>query len=192
MVCTRRVCSLLALFSFTILGGLADDSWVEKNKDYLKANKKKSGVTTLASGLQYEVLKSGTSLGDGINEDPHPDVSSVCSVHYRGKLIDGKEFDSSYKRGKPASFKPSQVIRGWTEALQLMTPGDKWLLTVPPEIGYGYGNNGPGPGGSVLIFELELLGINPPSTLPIIGPIMDSFDMSNPQSMLMVVFIICM
>ena len=94
-----------------------DAAWVTRNADYMKENQGKPGVKTLPSGLQYEVLKAADT--DGINEGPHPAIGSPCSVHYRGKLIDGKEFDSSYKRGKPASFKPSQVIAGWTEAPML-------------------------------------------------------------------------
>ena len=110
---------LLGLLALVLLGrGVhGDAAWVEENAAYLKKNQGKAGVTTLPSGLQYEVLQAAE--GGGVNEGPHPAISSPCSVHYRGRLIDGKEFDSSYKRGRPASFKPSQVIAGWTEALML-------------------------------------------------------------------------
>ena len=108
---------------------------------------------TTSSGLQYRILNAGS--GD---ENPRPE--SVVSVHYRGKLINGLEFDSSYQRNQPASFPVNGVIRGWTEALQLMTVGDKWELIIPPDLGYG--KKGAGniiPPDSTLIFEVELLEI---------------------------------
>lgn len=119
---------------------------------FLAANKKKEGVKTLPSGLQYKVLKSG----DG----PSPKASDTVVTNYRGTLIDGTEFDSSYKRGEPAEFPVNAVIKGWTEALQLMKVGDKWQLFVPAELAYGDQARGNviGPN-SVLIFEIELLGI---------------------------------
>ena len=108
---------------------------------------------TTASGLQYHVIAEGSGT-----ESPGPD--SVVSVHYRGKLTDGFEFDSSYKRNQPATFPVNGVIRGWTEALQLMRVGDKWELTIPPDLGYG--SQGAGstiPPDATLIFEVELLEI---------------------------------
>ena len=108
---------------------------------------------TTSSGLQYRILNEGS--GD---ENPRPE--SVVSVHYRGKLINGLEFDSSYQRNQPASFPVNGVISGWTEALQLMTVGDKWELIIPPDLGYG--KKGAGniiPPDSTLIFEVELLEI---------------------------------
>ena len=108
---------------------------------------------TTASGLQYHVIAEGSGT-----ESPGPD--SVVSVHYRGKLTDGFEFDSSYKRNQPATFPVNGVIRGWTEALQLMKVGDKWELTIPPDLGYG--SQGAGstiPPDATLIFEIELLEI---------------------------------
>ena len=108
---------------------------------------------TTSSGLQYRILNEGS--GD---EKPRPE--SVVSVHYRGKLFNGLEFDSSYKRNQPASFPVNGVISGWTEALQLMTVGDKWELIIPPDLGYG--KKGAGniiPPDSTLIFEVELLEI---------------------------------
>ncbi|MEG8947721.1 FKBP-type peptidyl-prolyl cis-trans isomerase [Rosettibacter firmus] len=128
----------------------------EKNKKeaeaFLEENKKKEGVVTLPSGLQYKKLVSGNG--------PSPKETSIVKVHYVGKLIDGREFDNSYKRGEPAEFPLNQVIKGWTEALQLMHVGDKWILYVPPELGYG--ENGAGntiEPNSLLIFEVELLDI---------------------------------
>ena len=112
-----------------------------------------SSVISTSSGLQYRTLKEGSGT-----ESPGP--SSVVTVHYRGKLTDGFEFDSSYKRSQPATFPVNGVIRGWTEALQLMSVGDKWELTIPPELGYG--SQGAGdtiPPDAILIFEVELLEI---------------------------------
>jgi len=119
---------------------------------FLAANKSKEGVVTTASGLQYKVEKQGTG--------PKPTAGDTVVCNYRGTLINGKEFDSSYKRGQPASFPVSGVIRGWTEALQLMPVGSKWELYVPSELAYGERGAGADIGpGSTLIFEVELLSI---------------------------------
>ncbi|MBX7208350.1 MAG: FKBP-type peptidyl-prolyl cis-trans isomerase [Verrucomicrobiaceae bacterium] len=119
---------------------------------YLEENKKRKEVTTTASGLQYEVLKKG----DG----PKPAATDNVKVHYKGTLINGKEFDSSYKRGEPATFQVQGVIKGWVEALQLMPVGSKWKLFIPSDIAYGErgagGDIGPN---ETLIFEVELLEI---------------------------------
>jgi FKBP-type peptidyl-prolyl cis-trans isomerase FklB len=127
----------------------------EKNlKDgeaYLAENKKKEGVVTLPSGLQYQVLQAGTGAKPGPND--------TVTVHYRGTLIDGTEFDSSYKRNQPASFPVKGVIPGWVEALQLMPAGSKWKLVIPPSLGYGARGVGPIPPNAVLVFEVELLSI---------------------------------
>lgn len=121
--------------------------------DYLAKNKAKAGVKVTASGLQYEVLKSGAKGG------AKPKATSTVKVHYHGTLVDGTVFDSSVERGEPIEFALNQVIAGWTEALQLMTVGDKWKLTVPPAIGYGAHGKGAIPPNAVLVFEVELLGI---------------------------------
>ena len=119
---------------------------------FLEANKAKEGVVALPSGLQYKIVKQGTG--------PKPTASDTVVCNYRGTLIDGKEFDSSYKRGQPASFPVGGVIRGWTEALQLMPVGSKWELFVPSELAYGDRGAGPDIGpGATLIFEVELLSI---------------------------------
>lgn len=118
---------------------------------FLEKNKAASGVKTTASGLQYKVIKEGTG--------EIPIDTQKVKVHYTGKFIDGKIFDSSVKRGEPAVFRVNQVIPGWTEALKLMKVGSKWELFVPPALGYGDQGNQAIPGNSLLIFEVELLGI---------------------------------
>lgn len=128
----------------------------EKNKKegeaYLVANKKKEGVVTLPSGLQYKVIKKGAGK--------KPKATDTVTTHYRGTLIDGTEFDSSYKRGQPVSFPVSGVIPGWTEALQLMEEGARWQLFIPSSLAYGERGAGPqiGPH-ATLIFEIELISV---------------------------------
>jgi FKBP-type peptidyl-prolyl cis-trans isomerase FklB len=120
---------------------------------FLAANKSKEGVVALPSGLQYKIEKAGTG------PKPTPTDSVVCN--YRGTLIDGKEFDSSYKRGQPATFPVTGVIKGWTEALQLMPVGSKWQLFVPADLAYGDRGAGADIGpGATLIFEVELMSID--------------------------------
>ena len=120
--------------------------------EYLEANKKKPGVTVTESGLQYEVITSGSG--------PKPLASDEVETHYHGMLIDGTVFDSSVDRGEPISFQVGGVIKGWQEALQLMSVGDKWRLVIPSQLAYG--SRGAGakiPPHSTLVFEVELLGI---------------------------------
>jgi len=139
----------------------------ERNKKdgeaFLAANRAKEGVVTLPSGLQYKVLKAG--------EGPRPTIADTVVCNYRGTLVDGTEFDSSYKRNEPLSIPVGRVIKGWTEALQLMPVGSKWQLVVPANLAYG--ERGPGGPNSTLIFEVELLSIKekpavvtPSSALP--------------------------
>jgi len=119
---------------------------------FLAENKTKEGVTTTASGLQYKVLSAGSGAS--------PLASSKVKVHYEGRLLSGKVFDSSYERGQPMTFGVGQVIRGWTEALQLMKPGDKWEVYIPSELGYGARGAGQDIGpNETLIFTVELLEI---------------------------------
>ncbi len=122
-----------------------------KGKAFLEANKAKEGVKVTDSGLQYKVIEEGTGES--------PTASDKVRVHYRGRLINGQEFDSSYKRGEPAEFPVTGVIKGWTEALQLMKEGAKWELYIPPELAYGTQDRPGLPGNSTLIFEVELLEI---------------------------------
>ena len=127
----------------------------EKNKKegaaFLAENKKKEGVKTLPSGLQYKVIKEGTGKT--------PKATDTVVTQYRGTLINGTEFDSSYKRNEPATFPVNGVIKGWTEALQLMKEGSKWQIVVPPELAYGEQGAGPIGPNAVLIFEIELVSI---------------------------------
>jgi FKBP-type peptidyl-prolyl cis-trans isomerase FklB len=121
---------------------------------FLKANAAKAGITTLPNGLQYEVLTAGTG--------PKPKAEDVVLCNYRGTLLDGTEFDSSYKRGAPDSFPVGGVIKGWTEALQRMPVGSKWRIYVPADLGYGEKGAGADIGpNAVLIFDIELISIQP-------------------------------
>jgi FKBP-type peptidyl-prolyl cis-trans isomerase FklB len=124
----------------------------KRGEAFLSENKKKEGVKTLPSGLQYKVIKAGTGK--------KPKVNDTVTVNYRGTLIDGTEFDSSFRRGQPATFPVSGVIPGWTEAMQLMAEGAKWQLFVPPNLAYGERGAGGliGPN-ATLIFEVELISV---------------------------------
>jgi len=124
----------------------------DEGKKFLLANGKKQGVISLPTGLQYKVLKDG----DGAK----PQALDKVKVHYEGKLVDGTVFDSSYKRDEPVTFPVSRVIPGWTQALKMMKVGSKWQLFIPPHLGYGKrGSRNVIPGNAVLIFQVELLGI---------------------------------
>jgi FKBP-type peptidyl-prolyl cis-trans isomerase len=133
--------------------GSAAEANKKKGEEFLAANKTKEGVKTLPDGIQYIVLKEGTGK--------HPKATDRVTVHYHGTLIDGTVFDSSVKRGEPASFALNQVIPGWTEVVQLMKEGSKWRVFIPPNLAYG---EHPRPGGPIgpnetLIFEIELLKV---------------------------------
>lgn len=143
--------------------GIADKLFQLKNKkaaanlkagqDFLEANKLKPGITTLASGLQYEVIKEGSGA--------KPTATDKVTCHYHGTLIDGTVFDSSVHRGQPATFPLNMVIKGWTEGLQLMPAGSKWRFFIPPHLAYGdrqvSAQIGPN---STLIFEVELIAVS--------------------------------
>ena len=125
---------------------------IEKGKAFLAENAKKEGIVTLPSGLQYEVITEGNGK--------KPSATDKVKCHYEGTLIDGTLFDSSIKRGQPAVFGVNQVIRGWVEALQLMSEGSKWRLFIPSELGYGAQQAGDMiPPHSTLIFEVELIEV---------------------------------
>ena len=147
-----------ATYAETVQNRMVSEKAAAKYGDYRKANEaflaenaKKAGVTTTASGLQYEVLKAGTGI--------KPTAASVVKVHYHGTLIDGTVFDSSVERKEPATFGVSEVIKGWTEALQLMPVGSKWRLYIPQELAYGPAEQGTIKPFSTLIFDVELISI---------------------------------
>ena len=126
---------------------------LSKGEQFLQDNKKKDGVITLPSGLQYKVLVEGSGL-------KRPLVDTPCDCHYLGTLIDGTQFDSSFDRGKPSTFAPNQVIKGWTEAMQLMVEGDKWEMYIPYHLAYGEHGKPPKiPAKATLIFIMELVKI---------------------------------
>ncbi len=124
---------------------------------FMASNAKAAGVQTLPSGLQYKIVHSGPATG------VKPQLTDEVKVNYEGKLLDGKIFDSSYERGAPVALPLKGLVKGWQEALQLMRPGDEWILYVPPELGYGSDGAGGGqiPGGAALIFRIELIDVLP-------------------------------
>jgi len=134
----------------------------KEGEAFLAANKSREGVVALPSGLQYKVITMGTG--------PKPTTSDSVVCNYRGTLINGEEFDSSFKRGEPATFPVTGVIKGWTEALQLMPTGSKWQLFIPSELAYGPRGNGPIGPNSTLIFEIELLSIKQKEAAPGAAP----------------------
>jgi FKBP-type peptidyl-prolyl cis-trans isomerase len=147
-----RLPALLLAAAALPLSSLMSQTAKEKGEAFLQENAKKEGVKTTASGLQYEVLTEGTGK--------KPGPTDTVRVHYRGTLLDGTEFDSSYKRGEPISFRLNQVIPGWTEGLQLMSEGSTYRLFIPSNLAYG----SRGAGGVIgpdetLIFEVELLAV---------------------------------
>ncbi len=124
---------------------------LEAANAFLEENAEQDGVVTLDSGLQYRIVEAG--------EGDSPAATDQVSVHYRGTLLSGEQFDSSYDRGQPATFGVNQVIPGWQEALQLMKPGAKWELFIPPDLAYGETGNQRIPGNSLLLFDVELLEV---------------------------------
>ncbi len=127
---------------------------------FLKKNAKAKGVTTTASGLEYRILRPGDA------QAPSPRPTDRVSVRYRGTFLDGTEFDSSARHVGAVPLAVNNLMKGWQEALVLMKPGSKWQLFVPPELGYGMGARRNVPGGSLLIFEIELLSVTPPPAPP--------------------------
>lgn len=143
---------LRALFALTITSSLLMAA-PQSGEEFLKENAKKEGVKTLEKGLQYKVLREGAGKS--------PAATDTVEVHYRGTLIDGTEFDSSYKRGQTTSFPVNRVIPGWTMALQKMKEGDKWMLFIPSDLAYRARGTPGGPIGpnQALIFEVELIKV---------------------------------
>jgi FKBP-type peptidyl-prolyl cis-trans isomerase FklB len=126
---------------------------IQEGKRFMEKNKTRTGIKTTASGIQYEVLKEGSGA--------KPKAFDTVVVNYVGTLLNGTEFDNSVKRGQPVEFKLNQVIKGWTEGLQLMSVGSKYKFYIPYNLAYGLNGNGPIPGGATLVFEVELLNIKP-------------------------------
>ncbi|WP_408692957.1 FKBP-type peptidyl-prolyl cis-trans isomerase [Vibrio fortis] len=147
---------IVVLAGFFIYKTLTNNKAAEKNlaegQAFLQENSQQEGVVTTESGLQYLVLQEGTGT-------EHPTAKSKVRVHYHGTLIDGSVFDSSVERGEPISFGLNQVIKGWTEGVQLMVEGEKTRFYIPYTLGYGKSGSGPIPPASVLIFDVELLEI---------------------------------
>lgn len=145
------------LFYFTSCmsngGEVSYEENIKKGAEYLEANAKREGVVTTASGLQYEVLTEGREDGKS------PKATDLVRCHYKGTLIDGTIFDSSYNSGSPLVFALNQVIKGWTEGLQYMKEGAKYRFVIPYQLGYGANGVGPIPPYSTLIFEVELIEV---------------------------------
>jgi FKBP-type peptidyl-prolyl cis-trans isomerase FklB len=155
----KAILVALLLLVVTLMASPASAGTSADGMKWLAAKGAEEGVTTLPSGLMYKVLESSTNPAGKT-----PLVGTPCACHYAGTLIDGTEFDSSYKRGSPTTFAPNQVIKGWTEAMQLMKEGDTWELYLPSELAYG--DRGAGrqiPGGAVLVFKLNLIEVKGPS-----------------------------
>jgi FKBP-type peptidyl-prolyl cis-trans isomerase len=147
-----KFCCAATLAAFSVAPLMADSN-LEKGEAFLKENARKDGVKATASGLQYKVLKEGTGKV--------PKATDMVVVHYKGTLLDGTEFDSSYKRGEPATFPLNRVIPGWTEGVQLMKEGAKYQFTIPSKLAYGEQGTpgGPIPPNATLVFEVELISV---------------------------------
>ena len=148
---TSPLLTVTLIFLITLLGICSATN--PESAKWLAENSKKEGVITLPLGLQYKVLTKGSG-------DSHPTPNAPTECHYEGRLINGDVFDSSYDRGEPASFAADMVIKGWTEAMQIMVEGDKWELYIPSELGYGERGSPPKiGGGDALIFVMEMIEI---------------------------------
>ena len=123
----------------------------EQGKAFMQENKTKEGVVELPSGIQYQILKEAAG--------EKPSLNSTIKAHYRGALLDGREFDSSFKRNQPFTAKPTQLIKGWQEILPMMPVGSTWRLWIPSHLAYGDNGSGNIPGGATLVFDIELLEI---------------------------------
>jgi FKBP-type peptidyl-prolyl cis-trans isomerase FklB len=148
---TDQQCNTAVMGYIGKIQGEKSKGAIEAGEKFLIENKKRPEVKTTASGLQYEVLKEGSGT--------RPALEDSVTCHYAGKLVNGTEFESSYKTGQPITFALNRVIPGWTEGLLFMTEGSKYRLFIPYNLAYGTQDNGPIPGGSTLIFDVELLSI---------------------------------
>lgn len=158
----RPLRNALVLIAILSLGACAkagpSPEVLAAGKTFLATNAHADGVHVTPSGLQYKILKSGPADG------PEAKGTDEVKVNYEGKLLDGTVFDSSYQKGEPAVFNVSGLIPAWTEALQLMRPGDVWMLYAPADLAYGDHGQGPIPPGAVLTFKIELIAIGPPGS----------------------------
>jgi FKBP-type peptidyl-prolyl cis-trans isomerase len=149
----------IAAAALLLLGGCQADGQAAANlkaaQGFLRLNAQQAGVVSLPSGLEYKIVSSGPADG------PHPGPGDEVKVNYEGKLLDGSVFDSSFQRGEPLDLPLDRVIPGWTEALELMRPGDEWILYIPPGLGYRDKGTGPIPPNSLLIFRVQLISILP-------------------------------
>ena len=152
----RIATTALAVLMLSIAGCAKAQSDGQSATSFMAQNALAEGVKTLPSGVQYKVLKSGPPNG------AHPTPSDTITVNYEGSLLNGQIFDSSFQRGKPASFQLDGLVQGWVDALQQMRPGDEWIVYIPPSLGYGAEAKGPIPANSVLVFRLQLIAINAP------------------------------
>ena len=148
--------ALLTLGACAPAGAQTNDKAVAEAAAYMAKNGAEAGVQTLPDGLQYKIVKSGAPNG------AHPGPADTVKVNYEGRLTSGEVFDSTLTEGgKPVLFQVDQLVPAWTEALQMMRPGDTWMLYVPPSLGYGDKRTGPIPPNSVLVFKMELLAVLP-------------------------------
>ncbi len=154
----RRIALLTAAVALSACGAHSQTSTPGGSAAFMTKTAKEPGVISLPDGLEYKIVKSGPASG------AMPKLGDEVKVNYEGKLTDGTVFDSSYKGGEPVVFPVGGLVPAWNEALQLMKPGDVWILYVPPALGYGPEGKGPIPPDSVMVFKLELLGVLPAHT----------------------------
>jgi peptidylprolyl isomerase/FKBP-type peptidyl-prolyl cis-trans isomerase FklB len=156
----RTIAAALAVLSLWTVQACAQPQPTQNATAFMAQNALAEGVHVLPSGVQYKIIKSGPATG------PHPAPDDLVKVNYEGTLLNGTVFDSSYKNGKPVTFQLKDLIKGWIDGLQLMRPGDQWVLYVPPSLGYGDEQTGPIPPNSVLVFKLELLAVGADAGVP--------------------------
>ncbi|MDB5460649.1 MAG: peptidylprolyl isomerase FKBP-type [Caulobacteraceae bacterium] len=153
--CALALIAILSLTACQPKAAVKPPAEESANAAFMAKNSKEPGVVTLPDGLQYKIVSSGPATG------VPPKAQDEVKVNYEGKLLSGEVFDSSFARGQPAAFPLDEVISGWTEVMQLMRPGDEWMVWIPPTLGYGDEAKGPIPGNSVLQFRIQLLGVLP-------------------------------
>ncbi len=152
----RIAAAALAVLLLSTAGCARAQSEGQSPTAFMAQNALAEGVKVLPSGVQYKVVKSGPENG------AHPTPTDTITVNYEGTLLNGQIFDSSFQRGKPATFELGGLVQGWIDALQQMRPGDEWIVWIPPSLGYGSEAKGPIPANSVLVFRLQLIAINAP------------------------------